>query len=126
MSHSFRPTTQPSSDKSGVRRCSKLTYAGLLSVALLAPMVATPAYAQSDTTTTVAAAATDTSVATDATTDTTVVDEPVGGVDAGFGGSVDQDHSNTAPLLAVAVGAVGAAGAGFWLMRRRSTGRSIR
>ena len=94
---------------SGARRASRIAYTAMLGFALLSPMVATAALGQTSTTTVAGATSVPSTVAgdssgqttvADATTETTTIssdssvpttiagatDEPVGGVNAGFGG----------------------------------------
>ena len=110
-------------------RClSRIVIAGAFGIALLSPLMAVPAFAQTETTTTVAASAaagTEMTVVATATEDSTVSDEPVGGIDAGFGGTSDgSDQGMTGPALVVAAGLSG--GAGVWMLRRRHMRRTAR
>lgn len=133
------------------RFASSATLAGVFGLAMVMPMVASPAMAQTETTTTVAAATTSTVAAASASTtvagatettldptqttvaavtdtaaaeETIAADEPVGGVDAGFGGAADGSGPGlTGPALAAA-GVTG--GIGAMMLRRRSLRRSIR
>lgn len=129
MSLQHRSATPMLTSPSDVRRrSSKIALAGALGIAMLSPLLATSAMAQTTTTaagevpsTTIAAAA-DTAAPTDTTAgDTagdTIAPDPVGGVNAGFGGAADNGDSS--PVAPIVVLAAGATGAGFWLMRRRS------
>ena len=117
-------TPMLTSPSDGRRRSSKIAFAGALGIAMLSPLLATSAMAQTTTTaadatapTTIAAAA-DSAAPVDTAAGDTVAADPTGGVNAGFGGAADNGNSN--PVAPIAVLAVGAAGAGFWMMRRRS------